>query len=268
MRRACIFVSYWHAPDLPFHIRHHVEALAGLGIEVHFVSNSPLGDESRRTLARSCRSVRVRGNTGFDFAAWRDVIRTFDLENYDRLLLTNSSIIGPLSDLSEVFLEMERRTCDFWGLTVNRFRRFHLQSFFLYFKKPVFRSSAWETFWSGVIDLDDKRQVIRRYEVGLYAHFAAAGFTGTSYIAPAPLWTIVVPALPLWERKKPLYFDDPTMARALAIVREGFPYVKASLLFGKARRPGSTLDDFRRAAPDGYDWDALAEQCRAAAGRS
>lgn len=263
MRRACVFASYWHDPVLPYHIRHHVEALASLGIEVHFVSNSPLADEAREALVRTCRSVTERANTGFDFAAWRDVIGTLDLEDYDRLLLTNSSIIGPLGNLEQVFLEMERRDCDFWGLTFNRFRRLHLQSFFLQFKKPVFQSGAWKAFWDGVVDLGDKREVIRCYELGLYAHFTRAGFEGSSFIAPSPLWTILVPTMRVRQRKKPLYFDDPTIARAVALVRQGFPYVKASLLFGEARGLGPTLDDFRRAAPGGYDWDAIAAQIEA-----
>ncbi|WP_432201264.1 rhamnan synthesis F family protein [Erythrobacter sp. W53] len=258
MKRACIFVSYWAEPELPGYIHHHVEALAALDFDIFFVSNSPLDEASEAQLGEYCKSVRQRENVGFDFGAWRDELRLVELSGYDGLLLTNSSIVGPLFDLSPMFADMDKRGCDFWGLTLNRLFKDHLQSFFLYFQPQVWQSQSWDTFWGNVKDHADKRQIILDYELELYSHFQSAGFTGSSYIKPNPLWTMLRPSMLPGRRKKPVYYDDPTIARPFAIVRQGFPYVKASLLWGEAKDIGPSLDQFKRRIKTDYDW-SLAE---------
>lgn len=40
--------------------------------------------------------VIVRPNIGWDFAAWRDAIAEEDMDEWDRVILTNSSVVRPL----------------------------------------------------------------------------------------------------------------------------------------------------------------------------
>ncbi|MHA6334504.1 rhamnan synthesis F family protein [Qipengyuania sp. CAU 1752] len=230
MRRACFFVSYWHEPRLAEHIHYHLEALAALGFEIFFASNSPLDATARDRLTQNCVEVVERPNHGYDFGAWRELIDRVDLSPYDGLLLTNSSIIGPLFDLRPMFEAMAARECDFWGMTLNRLHRTHIQSYFLYFHPAAWRSQAWVQFWSGVENLSDKEEVIWRYELMFSQTLEAAGLKGSTYIAPNPWWSMGLPSLIPGRRGKPVYLDDPTIARAAAIIREGMPYVKASFL--------------------------------------
>lgn len=242
---------------MPAYILHHVEALAQIGLDIFFVSNSPLSGESRAKLSRLCCSIRERENRGYDFGAWRDELASIDLSEYDGLLLTNSSIIGPLHPLEPILREMNGRDCDFWGLTLNRLFEPHLQSFFLYFNRKVLASEAWCTFWQNVEYFDDKRDVILNYELKLLSHLKAAQFKGDSYISPNPWWTYFIASPRPTSPKTRIYYDDPTIMRAIQIIRSGFPYVKASLFWGEAEGVGPTFDEVRNAVETDYDWNLI-----------
>lgn len=262
-RRLIIFASYHPDADLPGYIRYHLTALRQEANRVVFVSNSIVSKAGIAFLNANDIRFLQRQNNGFDFSAWRDVIETTDLHDFDEVVLTNSSIIGPLRSLGPIFAEMNDYPCDFWGLTMNNGGgKKHLQSFFLAFKRSVILSNAWRQWWSAIEDQTDKRSVIRQYETRLYKFFRNKGFVGTSYIEPPGISANfqfflrkregIIPAIPASK-----YWTNATIHSPLVLIREGFPYLKASLLWGHNTRQGAPIAQIKREPGVEYDWSLL-----------
>ena len=64
---------------------------------------------------------------------------------------------------------------DVWGITDSWERRYHLQSFFLLFRRAAVQSPAFAQFWSTVGYVQSKGWIIRKYELGLTRAFEAGG---------------------------------------------------------------------------------------------
>ena len=135
------------------------EQLGRLGFQVCFVSNSEIAPESRSQLARICESVIVRENTGLDFGMWRRALADHDLSGFDELLLTNSSVVGPLQPLAPFWQTPALAGCDFWGMTDNAIPAPHLQSYFLVFRRQVIQNPRFMEFWRSVLPYTDKVQI-------------------------------------------------------------------------------------------------------------
>lgn len=88
--------------------------------EILTVVNGSLSDEGRKKLEENSTVVFERENVGFDSAGFKFVIEHLGyekLKEYDELILANSTMFGPIYSPAELFDEMEKRDCDFWGIT-------------------------------------------------------------------------------------------------------------------------------------------------------
>jgi rhamnosyltransferase len=132
----------------------------------------------------------MRGNNGFDFGAWKDGILKDGWEklfSYDSLTLMNDTCFGPLFDLENIYLEMEHKDIDFWGLTNNKNDRFgmpkshrpipeHIQSYFICFNKKVINSDFFKNFWENIKYERKLEKVIQKYETQFTKILTNAGF--------------------------------------------------------------------------------------------
>ena len=108
-----------------------------------FISNSQLPEDVKSNLVAQhlVDDILERQNSGFDFAAWRDGMKTvgFDqLAHFDSVTLMNDTCFGPLWDLKLIYQQFENDgEVDFWGMTNYRkdkdFNE-HIQSYYLSFK--------------------------------------------------------------------------------------------------------------------------------------
>ena len=257
--RLIILAQYDPQGGLPAHVRIHLEALRPCAARLVLVSNSPLSPDARSRAEAICDSVRERPNTGYDFAAWRDVLAEEDMAAWDTVILTNSSIIGPLYPIAPIIEEMESRGVDFWGLVYTKERAGHLQSFFLGFARPLVTNHAWASFWEAVEDLPDKWEVIKRYEIGLTRHFRKEGFRFAAYMPnprfPRSIRMIDVERLGSRIR---LPWDINRAGRTIRdhrdMIEEGFPYLKASLLWGKDRHRLESASFTEKMSDIDYPW--------------
>lgn len=260
--RLAILAQFDPDHGLPPHVRLHLEALRPLVDRLVLASNSPLAPAAAETAESLCDRVIVRPNTGWDFAAWRDALAGEDAAGFDRVILTNSSIIGPLFPLGPILKDMEARCPDVWGMVMSRNKGRHLQSYFLSASARVTGSQAWRSFWRNVEDIDDKRRVIRRYEVGFSKAMAAAGFELTPMIEPLrfPENLAFVNIERLKGRMKiPFSVNhiNRTVERHEDLIRRGMPYLKASLLYGKDRRRFVGLDRIRAIPGASFPFERL-----------
>ncbi|WP_169053488.1 rhamnan synthesis F family protein [Alteraurantiacibacter aquimixticola] len=265
-RRLAILQQFDPAGGVPHYIRAHLEGLRPVAERIVLVSNSPVAAEDRAVAEAICDAVIERPNTGWDFAGWRDALALEDMAQWDEVILTNSSVIGPLFPLASIFAEMdtrrEKEAFDFWGMVFSRQIRHHLQSYFFVFSAPVIRSDAWRSFWRGVADIDDKDEVIARYEAGITVALASGGFSYAAYMPDPPLARRI--RICDWEvlgKRIHIPFDCTRVNRTVRwhdeLVEQGFPYLKASLLWGKDTWRLKDFDRIRDLTAGTFDWSAI-----------
>jgi GT2 family glycosyltransferase len=131
-----------------------------------------------RKLKRCCRAILIRRNEGYDFGSWMAALHWLkrDLDNISQLILTNDSFWGPVTPLDDLFQRLKTSGADVIGLTDDQMYTPHLQSAFLAFQKPVIQSDAFQSFWNQLESWPRKRDLIKKYEVGLPVRLQKAGF--------------------------------------------------------------------------------------------
>ena len=123
-----------------------------------------------------------RANYGYDFFSYKvGLDAAGDLTAYDEVVVCNDTYVFALDSYDLVFDAMATRPCDFWGLTGAERVAPHIQSFFVAFRPWVVGSRAFTTFWEEMEPISKRRQVIRRYEVGLSRRLYEAGFVSDTY---------------------------------------------------------------------------------------
>lgn len=262
-QRLTIFASYSSSPTVPAYVLFHLGALRKFSSRLVFVSNSPLLESSRAELNGICDVVLERSNKGFDFAAWRDVILAERMAEWDEVLLTNSSVVGPLFDLAPLFTDMQARACDFWGLTHSVNVRPHIQSYFVCFSKRLINSPIWQEFWRSVQDETSKRRAILRYETQFTAIFEAHGFVSDTYLPQMQKsglerlfiyrYNTVLPLFAIRDKNR----TNSTVHSPRELIERGLPYLKASLLWGEHRRQPAPLKEIMELDKVEYDWSLV-----------
>lgn len=167
MRRCIVFAHYDRDRLIDDYVLYLLASLRKHAEQLVFVSVSATPEQLLR-LHGICDVAVARENIGYDFMSWKlglQYIRNLDI--IDEVLFVNDSIYGPLCDLRRLFERSDLLPADFWGLTRCHEIRPHIQSFFFAFRRRLIDSGIFDAFWSTVSSLSDKREIIRRYEVGM-----------------------------------------------------------------------------------------------------
>lgn len=181
----CIFSHYDSDGRLERYVIHYLDQLHKAGYEVVLVSTSPsLSASDVDVLSRSCHTVCLRENVGYDFGSFRAGIQLLKVRGskVDRLLVANDSVFGPFNDLQPLLRMMEREDVDLYGLTDSHDHGYHLQSYFISYSARVYESPIFDDFWSSVDLISNstdnfKQKIVHNYEVGGSQHFIRAGCT-------------------------------------------------------------------------------------------
>ena len=166
--KVAVFVHFDSRGRIHDFVVYYLEALRRAGFELVFVSNSPrLNTEDTARILPLCVTVLHRRNVGYDFGAYKDGLAELgDLARFDEVLLANDSVYGPLFDLGGILARCDDSAA-VWGMTDSWDRRYHLQSYFVLFKKAALTHPSLKAFWESIIPVQSKTWVIRKYEVGL-----------------------------------------------------------------------------------------------------
>lgn len=183
-RKLCLFATYDPQGLIDPYVLFHLKEIARAGFDIILISTSAqLEKRDLNAVLPLCRAVVHRRNIGLDFASWKVGIElTGGCAGYDRILLTNDSIFGPLRELSPILQTFESSNARICGLTESLEITKHLQSYFLYVKLDSIPLDVWDAFWNDVEPLASKNDIIERYEVGLSQRFLQAGIELMSYI--------------------------------------------------------------------------------------
>jgi lipopolysaccharide biosynthesis protein len=160
----------------------------------------------------------------------------YDLAKLEELLLTNSSIIGPLQPLAPLWQKSSMKQCDFWGLTDNDEFGRHLQTYFMVFRRQVIQAACFMDFWRSVLPFKDKQQVVQNYEIGLTRRLEENGFKWKAVFAQERMWSLFLRRRSFVKKIADLYHHRGLPGRNTTallpdlLLECGMPFLKAALL--------------------------------------
>ena len=235
------FDEYGKVQPFVFHFLH---SMIPLGTELVFISNSPISDSDNAKLSTICSRVIINTNAGYDFSMWKTALDSCQTSYYNEIILTNSSILGPVFPIKDVFSRMEQLECDFWGITSCFLVQPHIQSYFLVFRKNVISSNSFKMFWSGVLPYSNKRQIINSYEVGLTQWLIESGFKPGVYISLEKLRLYCQ-----YAGKRLRKMDNPPIKHAKELLSAGSPFIKREAVRDRAIDLDRFLPSFQNNFP-------------------
>ena len=169
VRPLCLFSSYDGESIVRESVYHHLRQLKMVGFDTVFISTSAsISESDLKKLAGCCIRIISRENIGYDFYSWKVGLEAYpQYHEHAGLLLANDSVYGPLFDFGDIITRLENCDADIVGMTDSRRYHLHLQSYFIYYKRPVVLSKEFINFFDHVNAIELKSAVIRKYEVGL-----------------------------------------------------------------------------------------------------
>ncbi|WP_294488362.1 rhamnan synthesis F family protein [uncultured Mailhella sp.] len=198
MKRLALYVFWEKDGIVRDYVTYYLNALKEVAQNITVIVNGKLSAEGRKKLEAADVDIFVRKNEGLDFAAWKaalDDIGWDKLALYDELILCNCSCYGPVYPFSESFQIMESRECDFWGMTrhpkIDRLLisddpesrlEEHIQSFFIVFRKKIFRSTHFRRWWEDLVPANSYFEEVGHHEVKFTEYLESAGYTSSCLV--------------------------------------------------------------------------------------
>jgi lipopolysaccharide biosynthesis protein len=201
----------------------YVRELVACGFDVALVSTcAHLEPRDLEEVRKWCCVVATRTNRGIDFGSWKVGLKAVtDWQTYERLLLANDSVFGPLFPLGPHLAKAESLDAGLVGMTDSHEFTPHLQSYFLLFnleRRGV--ASFVEEYFNRVRLLSGKQNAIWAYEVRLAPAAAAAGLS----------WRALFPVAEQPAYKPGAPFNSTHNAWSTLISSHQFPFLKRELL--------------------------------------
>lgn len=246
-RRLCLFAGYDPDGRLDDTAVAYIRELSHFA-DVHYWADCEMEPGELDKIDSYVKSAQAQRHGAYDFGSWRELIRTLGWERisaYDELLLVNDSCYL-LRPLDELFKEMSRRDCHWWGLQAtkgiaatrdalsNQFptpismetvRNWMLEkfedddpydflvgSYFLAFRRDVVADAGFRRLLESVCPQEYKKNIVLKYEVGLTRYLCASGYRMDTYIPH------LYPFHPIYTH---WYYE---------LLRRGFPLIKRYLL--------------------------------------
>ncbi len=252
MNRVVLFAHYDGHDEVKAYVVYYLEQLRKDCTRIVFVSTSKLAESELAKVRPHAETIFLKDNAGYDFGMWQHALERIDLHGVDELVLTNSSMFGPVYPLAPIFGRMEHDRSDFWAMTDNFEYRWHLQSYFLVLRRRVLTSPIFRDFFASVLPYRDKGPVILSYEVGLTSFLVENGFSPGAFV-PIESWTS-------WATRRRMDLErrwNPTLFYPAKLLSLGMPFVKMMLLRDNVGNV-DLAPVYRRMAEAGYDLDLIA----------
>lgn len=250
MNRVAFFAHFDAQDRIAPYVEASLRGLAEVCPRIVFVSTAKLSETELAKVQPLVEQTLLKENVGLDFAMWQHAFDRCDLASCDELVLVNSSVVGPVFPLAPILQQMSQDSCDFWGMTDNTEIAWHLQSYFLVFKRRVLDSADFTTFWRSIDPHQSKQQIINSYEVGLSNYLSDRGFVGRAFAATQS-WAS--PFKRWWMRRT--QHANATLWYPLELLNAGMPFVKVALLKDKSKPVVPAVVEAMRLA--GYNVDLL-----------
>lgn len=186
VKRLAIYAAYDKYGRVDYDDLSYLRALSKVVNQIIYVADNPLRPEEADKLASLCCYVEAYRHGEYDFGSYKRgyqyALRQGMLGDVDELVFCNDSCYAPIFPFDWMFDAMEFKPCDFWGITRNTEFYPHIQSFFLVFRRAVFRSEVFAGFMDNIKKQKSVRDVILHYEVGLSRCLEKNGFKSDCFI--------------------------------------------------------------------------------------
>lgn len=248
-----LFAHYDPDDRVDPYVTHYLRALRELDAEIVFVSSSGMHNTESTEIFDLCSVVYAGSTPSTDFASWYAGWKLMrdSIDQFDRLVLVNDSVYGPLFPLTEMWDQFHG--ADMYGAIESTEITRHFQSWFLAWDLNERTIPFLHKFWDEFPTVDAKQ--VRGCEIALSVQAIAAGLTMRPYI-----WAIQADATLGGAPNKTIdYWDG-------LITQFRFPFLKRRVVFDI--RPQG-LDDFLREHTD-YPTELLQahrERCSSAAAK-
>lgn len=243
-RRVCLFAGFDPHGVVDDYVVAYVTELSRWA-DVYYLADGYMQPGELDKLADVTRGAWSRTHGAYDFGSYsllaRELVGWDVIDEYDELLLVNDSGFL-LRGLGDVFDEMDRRRCDWWGLqatrhdfvrhsnggkplpletakatmigerTMDDIDHLHVSSYFLAYRSRVHRDPGFRRRLESVTRQRDKHLVIYKYEIGLSRYLMCRGFEVDTFVPD------LYPFHPLYTDQ---YFD---------LLALGFPLLKRNFL--------------------------------------
>lgn len=141
--------------------------------------------------------IKVRENIGYDFFSYRTGILQLSEENsdYQITLMNTSFIILELEKLIANYFKLVEGPLpnEFFGLTMSQEMFPHIQSFLMTLSPSAWSAQPFIEWWQRMEPLNDRQEVINRYEIGLSLFMTAQGASFSTAFDHPPNALIVNP---------------------------------------------------------------------------
>ena len=180
------------------YVAYYLKALHGLGATIVFVSGSPtLTPESVAPIRSLCAGIYTRRTLSLDFGSWHLAWcilrqRGWSLDQFDRFVIANDSVFGPLFPIEEMWSSFH--DADMYGAIENTQMVPHLQSFLLAWELNSRTRPFLNDFWNDFQYVVHKGTLIWRYEIGLSRRARKAGLSVKPFVSAAAIKTTNVPS--------------------------------------------------------------------------
>ena len=114
MKRLGIFFFYEKNGDVDEFITYYLADLAKNLTELIVVCNGKLSAQGRKAFLQFTDQIIVRENKGLDVWAYKTALDHYGwarLAEFDEIVMTNSTLMGPVRPLQEMFEEIPQRCC-------------------------------------------------------------------------------------------------------------------------------------------------------------
>ena len=180
--RLAIFVHWSKSDRISKHDQNLIHCLASEFDQVLVVCNrNGTGNRNQPLIDNPDSKIQVieRFNEGYDFGGYQDgmlQIREFS-DAFSEVLLINNSIFLLKSSLTGLIQEVRDSDFDVTSITSSSEETFHLQSYFLHFKKRTLSDSGlWDWFFKLETN-SNKRATVTSLEIPFSTEMNALGFT-------------------------------------------------------------------------------------------
>ncbi len=184
MKTICLFAGYDKLGNIEDYVKYYIEKLSEFS-DVYYCGDFDPQEGELEKLSPYTKDAIAFRHERYDYGSWDELVKKIgwnNIQKYDRLILANDSCYGPLYPFNEVFEYMEKRNCDFWGLSCGKGYHIHIQSYFLVFNKNVLKSDCIPSFLSTAKPRLSLKEVCELYEDQFTYYLKKHGFTYDSYI--------------------------------------------------------------------------------------
>lgn len=207
MSRLTIFASYDKQGIVHDYVISYLKRLKRVSDKIIFIADNHAKDKEKQKLKGLVEFCSFAPHGEYDFGSYKRgyqyAMQQGLLETVDELILCNDSCFCVM-DFNDIFSKMNEKKCDFWGLSENKSPLRHLQSYFLVFKKNVFKNKEFSNWIEAVKRQDNSYNVIKSYEIPLTYFLEDIGFKSDAFIKYQEKTNPTVKPLTLIKQHMPL----------------------------------------------------------------